>query len=165
MQHVSMNHVDRKKRWHWKSVKFYKLVERINGIVEVWLIVGVTTTCSKTSVHSMQHAPYQGPKPNMPHDNPGMLQGHMQLCSLFGELSISQMWTSDLSQTCYMGLISRFWMANPWHPGPGSPGNSYWLGLCFQHNTWKLPRLQKCTVTIHNWCWPPPQSSFVDRCW
>ena len=64
--HVSMNNVRSKKTWHWKIFKFCKSVKGTNGIVDGWLIMGMTTKRSEDNTHSTRHAPYQGPMPNRP---------------------------------------------------------------------------------------------------
>ena len=74
LQHVLKNDV------HKKELIFCKSLKGINGIIEGWLIVGVTTMWREDSTHPTRHAPYQGPQPNRPQGNRSLLHSHTQLC-------------------------------------------------------------------------------------
>ena len=73
------NDVHSKTSWHWTFFEFCYSVEGINGIIEVWIIVGVSTTRSENSTHSTRHAPYQVSNLNRAQGNPGLLHIHTQL--------------------------------------------------------------------------------------
>ena len=64
-----------------------------------------------------RYAPYQGPKPNRPQGNPGLLYSHTLLCCRSKMFIHVMDMNSHLAPGCSMGLIYLdSWMANPRFP-------------------------------------------------
>ena len=114
-----MDNVSSNKSWHWKYFRFCKSVEGegVNYIVEGWLIVDVTSTHSEDSTHSTRCALYQGPKPNRPQGNPGLLPSQMQLyCHSWRIIHVKDMNCHLVPEVFYGVHIWTFvWLIHDFH--------------------------------------------------
>ena len=80
------------------------MVEWINGILEGWLIVGMTTAHNEHFIHWMQDALYQGPKPNRA--TQACCTATRNCAAAVVELCMSWIWAAICYQKCSVGFIS-----------------------------------------------------------
>ena len=83
------------------------MVEGINGILEGWLTVGVTTTHNEQFIHWMQDALYQGPRPNRA--TQACCTATRNCAAIVVGLCMSWIWTAICYQKCSMGFIYWLW--------------------------------------------------------
>ena len=101
------------------------MVEGISGILEGWLIVGVTARHSEHTMHWTRHALYQGPKPNRPQGNPGLLHSSTKLCwRSWRIIHVMDMNHHLIPEVFYGVHILSFGMTHPWVLQPGYTGKS-----------------------------------------
>ena len=98
---MSINNDRSKNIWHWKFSKFRKSVDGINGIVEGWLIVDVTTTRSQDSTHSTWHSPYQVSKTNSPRATEACCTVTRKCAAVVPGSSMSRIWNAIWTPSQY----------------------------------------------------------------
>ena len=103
----------------------------------------MTTKCSKDSTHSLRYVPYQGPKPNRPQSNPGMLHSHTQLfCRSWRIIHVANINSASGPRGVLWGLLDgQSMISTSWFSRKSLIAWAVWCGALSWTRTklfWKL---------------------------
>ena len=107
----------------------------------------MTTKCSKDSTHSLRYVPYQGPKPNRPQSNPGLLHSHTQLfCRSWRIIHVANMNSASGPRCVLWGLLDgQSMISTSWSSRKSLIAWAVWCGALSWTRTklfWKLALAQ-----------------------